>query len=111
MANKMNVRKGDDVIVIAGKDKGKEGQVIKVLPSESRVIVQGVNVVKRHTKPSAENPQGGIVKKEVSIHVSNIMHRDPESGKPTRIGRKLLKDGQKIRFSKKSGSTIEVNRT
>lgn len=107
---KFHVRRGDEVIVIAGKDKGKQGEVLKVLTSESRVIVRGVNIIKRHTRPSAENPQGGRIEKEASIHVSNVMHRDPESGKATRMGRKVLKDGQKVRFAKKSGQTIEVNR-
>jgi large subunit ribosomal protein L24 len=109
MANKLHVRRGDSVVVVAGKDKGKEGEVIKVFPEEQRVLVRGVNVMKKHTKQSAANPQGGIVQKEASIHVSNVMHRDPESGKPTRMGHKMLKDGSKIRFAKKSGSTIDNN--
>lgn len=107
MSAKFHVRRGDTVIVIAGKDKGREGEVIKVLTEEQRVIVRGVNLIKRHTKPSAQNPQGGIDTKEASIHVSNVMHRDPESGKPTRISRQVLKDGKKIRVAKKSGATIE----
>lgn len=109
MANKLHVRRGDTVIVVAGKDKGREGEVIKVFPEEHRVLVRGINVVKKHTKPSAQNPQGGVVAKESSIHVSNVMHRDPESGKPTRMGHKMLEDGSKVRFAKLSGSTIENN--
>lgn len=109
MANRLHVRRGDSVIVIAGKDKGKEGEIIKVYPDENRVLVRGVNVVKRHTKQSAQNPQGGVVQKEASIHVSNVMHRDPESGKPTRMGHKMLKDGSKVRVAMKSGATIENN--
>lgn len=107
MSVKLHVRRGDTVIVVAGKDKGREGEVIKVLPEEQRVFVRGINLIKRHVKPSAQNLEGGIVTKEASIHVSNVMHRDPESGKPTRIGRQILKDGTKIRVAKKSGSTIE----
>src|SRR5690606_978382 len=110
MATKLHVRSGDEVIVTCGKDAGKEGEIIKVMPKEQRVIVRGVNIVKRHTRPSAANPQGGVIAKEASIHVSNVMHRDPETGKPTRIGYKTLKDGRKVRYAKKSGSTIESNR-
>lgn len=107
MSVKLHVRRGDNVIVIAGKDKGREGEVIKVFPEDQRVLVRGVNVVKRHTRPSAANPNGGIVAKESSIHVSNVMHVDPDSGKPTRIGHNILKDGTKVRVAKRSGSTIE----
>lgn len=109
MANKLHVRRGDSVVVIAGKDKGKEGEVIKVLVEEQRVFVRGINIVKRHTKPSAKNPEGGLVAQEASIHVSNVLHKDPESGKPTRVGRNVLKDGSKVRIAKKSGSTIDNN--
>jgi large subunit ribosomal protein L24 len=109
MANKLHVRRGDTVIVVAGKDKGREGEIIKVFPEEQRVLVRGVNVIKKHTKASAQNPNGGIVQKEASIHVSNVMHRDPDSGKPSRMGHKFLKDGSKIRFAKRSGSTIDNN--
>ncbi len=111
MATKLHVIRGDEVIVTCGKDKGKEGEIIKVFLDEQRVLVRGVNIVKRHVKPNAANPQGGILAKEASIHVSNVMHRDPESGKPTRMGYKLLKDGTKTRIAKKSGSTIKINRT
>lgn len=109
MANRLHVRRGDSVVVIAGKDKGREGEIIKVIPDESRVVVRGVNMAKKHMKSSAQNSQGGIIEKEVSIHVSNVMHKDPETGKPTRIGHKFLQDGSKVRFAIKSGSTIENN--
>jgi large subunit ribosomal protein L24 len=103
----MKVRKGDDVIVLAGRDKGKKGNVLRVLRDEDRVVVQGVNVVKRHTKPSAAQP-GGIVEREAPIHVSNVAHVDPADGKPTRIGFKFLDDGQrKVRFAKRSGEVID----
>jgi large subunit ribosomal protein L24 len=109
MANKMHVRRGDEVVVTCGKDSGKSGEVVKVLPADGKILVRGINMVKKHTKPSAANPQGGIVEKESFIQASNVMHRDPESGKPTRIGYKVLDDGRKVRFAKRSGSTIETN--
>jgi len=103
----MKVRKGDDVIVLSGRDKGKKGSVLRVLREDNRVVVQGVNVVKRHTKPSAAQP-GGIVEREAPIHVSNIAHVDPADGKPTRVGFKFLDDGQrKVRFAKRSGEVID----
>ncbi len=88
----MKVRKNDTVIVISGNSRGKTGKVLKTFPDKSRVIVEGVNIVKRHTKPSQKNPQGGIVQKEASIHVSNVMVVDPKSGKPTRIGGAVVTD-------------------
>ncbi|MCX7353244.1 MAG: 50S ribosomal protein L24 [Alphaproteobacteria bacterium] len=106
MKNKMKVKKGDTVIVIAGKDKGKRGEVLRSIPADWRVIVQGVNVVKRHTRPAAGQP-GGIVEKEASIHVSNVMLVDPKTDKPTRVGRKLLDDGRKVRYAKGSGEVID----
>ncbi len=102
------IRKNDSVIVIAGKDKGKVGRVIRVLPEEGRVYVEKVNIVKRHTRPSQKNPQGGIVEKEMSIHLSNVMPLDPKTGKGTRVGNKILADGSKVRVSKKSGETLEA---
>ena len=103
----MKVRKGDDVMVLAGRDKGKKGSVLRVLREENRVVVQGVNVVKRHTKPSAASP-GGIVEREAPIHVSNVAHIDPADGKPTRVGFKFLEDGnRKVRFAKRSGEVID----
>lgn len=106
MVLKLKIKKGDRVVVISGRDKGKVGEVIKMLPQETRAIVQGVHRVKRHTRPTQANPQGGIVEKEGSIHLSNIAHVDPKSGKPTRVGFKTLKDGSKVRFAKKSGEVI-----
>jgi len=100
------IRKGDQVAVLAGRDKGKRGVVLKVMPKDDRVIVHGVNMVKRHTKPT-QFAQGGIVEKEASIHVSNISHVDPVSDKPTRVGFKTLDDGRKVRVAKSSGETID----
>ena len=100
------IRKGDEVIVIAGKDKGKEGVVLRVLPAKDRVVVKGVNVVKKHQKPNNANPNGGIVEFEAPIHVSNVMLIDPSTNEPTRVGFKVV-DGKKVRVSKKSGNAIE----
>ena len=102
-----NVKKGDKVIVITGRDKGKKGEVIKVFPKESRALVQGVNVVKRHQRQT-QRAQGGIVNKESPIQLSNIAHVDPKTGGPTRIGFKKLSDGRTVRFAKKSGEVIDV---
>ena len=107
MSAKLKIKKGDRVVVITGRDKGKEGEILKVMPKESRVIVQGVNVAKRHTRPSAANPSGGIVDKELPIHVSNVAHIDPKSGKPTRVGFKVLEGGRKVRVARRSGETID----
>ena len=101
------IRKGDRVIVIAGRDKGRIGEVLKVLPKENRAIVQGVNIVKRHQRPTADQP-GGIVEKEAPIHVSNLAHIDPKDNKPTRVGFKVLDDGRKVRYAKRSGEVIDV---
>lgn len=106
MAEKFHVRKGDQVVVLAGKDKGKSGQILKVLRKEHRVVVEGVNLVKKHQKPAMGNP-GGIVQKEASLHISNVSHKDPVSDKPTRIGYKFLDDGRKVRYAKRSGEVIE----
>lgn len=105
--NKMHVKKDDTVIVITGKDKGKKGRVIAAYPRENRVLVEGVNMVKRHTRPNQTNPQGGIIEREAPIHVSNVMHVDPKSGQPTRIGYKILDNGKKVRIAKKSGAQID----
>src|SRR5947209_19899892 len=102
---KMKIKKGDTVVVISGRDKGKSGEVLRVFPSESRLIVQGVHVARRHSKPRMGDP-GGIVEKELTIHVSNVAHRDPESGKPTRVGYKMLDDGSKVRVARRSGEVI-----
>ena len=100
------IRKGDDVIVIAGKDKGKTGSVLRVMPKESRVLVQGVNMVKRHMRPSASSP-GGIDEREASLHISNVALIDPESNKPTRVGFKILEDNRKVRVARRSGEMID----
>ena len=101
------IKKGDKVVVLTGSDKGKTGEVLKVMPAENRVIVQGVKVVKRHTRPSALNAQGGIVEKEAAIHVSNVAHIDPSTDKPTRVGFKFVEDNRKVRFAKGSGEVID----
>jgi large subunit ribosomal protein L24 len=103
---KLKIKKGDNVVVISGRDKGKTGDVLRVLPSESRVIVQGVHIAKRHTRPRMGEP-GGIVEKELTIHISNVAHIDPQSRKPTRIGYKTLADGRKVRFARRSGEVID----
>lgn len=105
--NKLHVKKDDNVIVITGKDKGKKGRVIAAYPRENRVLVEGVNMVKRHTRPNPQNQQGGIIEREAPIHVSNVMHIDPKSGQPTRIGYKVLENGKKVRIAKKSGQEID----
>lgn len=99
-------KKNDEVIVLAGKDKGKKGKIIKVYPDKDRIRVAGVNLVKKHTRPS-QTSAGGIIQKEASIHASNVAHVDPKDGTATRIGVKLLKDGKKVRFAKKSGEVID----
>jgi len=104
MASK--IKKGDKVIVLTGRDKGKQGEVIGVFPKESRALVQGVNMVKRHEKPSQVSA-GGISTREAKIHLSNIAHVDPKGGKATRVGFKTLKDGAKVRFAKASGEVID----
>ncbi len=103
---KLKIKKGDNVVVVSGRDKGRTGEVLRVLPSEQRVVVQGVNVAKRHTKPRMGEP-GGIVEKELALHISNVAHVDPASGKPTRIGYKLLDDGRKVRVARRSGEVID----
>ena len=106
MAAKLKIRKGDKVVVIAGKDKGKQGEVVRVSPSENRAVVQGVNVVRRHTRQTAAQ-EGGIIPKEMPIQISNLALRDPKDGKPTRVGYKFLADGKKVRFAKRSGEVID----
>jgi len=103
---KLKIKKGDSVLVLTGRDKGKRGDVVKVLPSENRVIVQGVNVVRRHQKQSA-NQEGGIISKELPIHVSNVAIEDPKDGEATRIGYKFTDDGRKVRYAKRSGELID----
>ena len=101
------IKKGDKVVVITGKDKGKTGEVLQILVDENRALVQGINLVKRHTKPSAAG-QGGIVSKEASIHLSNVALADPKSGKATRVGFKVEKDGKKVRVAKRSGEVVNA---
>ena len=103
---KLHIKKGDTVYVNAGNDKGKTGKVLSVDLDKQRAIVEGVNMVSRHTKPNAKQPQGGIIKQEAGIHVSNLQLIDPQSGKPTRVGHKVV-DGKKIRYAKKSGEEIK----
>ena len=102
----MHVKKGDKVVVISGKDKGKQGVILTAFPKKDRVIVEGVNIIKKHTKPSQLNPQGGIFEKEAAIHVSNVMPLDPKTGEPTRVGRKVV-DGKRVRYAKKSGEILD----
>jgi large subunit ribosomal protein L24 len=104
---KLHIKKGDTVIVIAGDSKGMEGRVLSVNYEKQTAIVEGVNLVSKHTKPSAKNPQGGIIKKEAPIHVSNLMLKDPSTGKPTRIGRRLNDKNKLVRYAKKSGEEIK----
>jgi len=103
---KLKIKKGDKVVVIAGRDKGKHGEVLKMLPAENRAVVNGVNVVRRHQKQSAKQ-EGGIIAKEAPIHISNLAIEDPENGKPSRVGYKILDDGRKVRFAKRSGEVID----
>ncbi|WP_017815373.1 MULTISPECIES: 50S ribosomal protein L24 [Paenibacillus] len=106
--NKLHVKKDDTVIVISGKDKGKKGRVIAAYPRENRVLVEGVNMITKHQKPTQLNPQGGRIEQEAPIHVSNVMHVDPKDGKKvTRIGYKTLDNGKKVRVAKRSGDTID----
>ncbi len=102
----LSIRKNDQVIVIAGKDKGKTGKVLKIFPSKNRVLVEHINVVKKTQRPTQENQQGGFIEIEIPIHLSNVMLIDKKSNKPTRFGVKVLKDGSKVRVSKRSGEVI-----
>ena len=106
MANKLKIKKGDRVKVIAGRSKGKVGDVLRVLPTEQRVVVAGVNMIKRHTKPG-RTETGGIIEREAAIHVSNVALLDPKSDKPTKVGFRFLEDGRKVRFARASGETID----
>lgn len=106
MAVKLKIRKGDTVIVTTGKDKGRQGEVIRVIPSENRAVVRGINMARRHQKQTATQ-EGGIVSKELPIHISNLALRDPKDGKPTRVGYKVLADGRKVRVARRSGEVID----
>ena len=101
------IKKGDKVVVLTGRSKGRSGEVIQVIPKEGRALVRGVNIVRRHQKQTA-NQEGGVVSKEAPIHLSNIAVVDPKDGKPTRVGFKVLEDGRKVRFAKRSGEHIDV---
>ena len=101
------IKKGDKVVVITGRDKGKTGEVVRVMPTEERALVRGVNLVKRHQRQTAAQ-EGGIISKEAPIHLSNLAIADPKDGKPTRVGFRLLDDGRKVRFAKRSGDLIDA---
>ena len=107
MQTKLHIKKSDTVFVTTGNYKGREGKVLEVIRATGKAIVEGVNMVKKHTKPNATHPQGGIVEKEAPIHISNLMNKDPKTGKPTRIGRKLNDKGKLVRYSIKSGEEIK----
>ena len=107
MADKFKIRKGDNVIVTAGKDSGKTGEVLLVYPNTSRVLVRGVNMIKRHTKPS-QTTTGGIMEREASIHISNVAHIDPKTNKASKVGYRFLEDGRKVRFARNSGEVIDA---
>jgi large subunit ribosomal protein L24 len=104
----MSIRKNDQVVVRAGKDRGKRGRVLSVVPDRNRVIVEGVNLIKRHTRPNPQkNIKGGIVEREASIHASNVMLLDPDTNEPTRVGKKVMSDGSRVRIGRKSGSVVD----
>jgi len=103
---KLKIKKGDHVVVITGKDKGKKGEVLKVLPEENRAVVKGIAMIRRHQRQTASQ-EGGIIAKEASIHISNLALEDPKDGTPTRVGYKFLKDGRKVRFARRSGEVID----
>ena len=107
MNRKFHIKKGDTVVVISGEDKGQKGKVLEVLKDKERAIVEGINIVKKHTKPNATHPNGGIIEQEAPIHISNLLVADPKTGEPTRIGRKLNSKGKLVRYSKKSGEEIK----
>jgi len=107
MQKKLHIKKGDTVVVITGNNKGKKGRVLEIITKTDRAIVEGVNMMKKHTKPNAASPQGGIIEKEASVHISNLMLFDAKAGKPTRVGRRLNDQGKLVRFSKKSGEEIK----
>ena len=107
MQKKLHIKKGDTVIVITGESKGQKGRVLEVARDKNKAIVEGVNMVSKHTKPNAKAPQGGIIKKEASVHLSNLMLVDPTTGKPTRIGRRLNDKNKLVLYSKKSGEEIK----
>ncbi len=107
MQKKLHIKKGDQVVVISGNEKGKSGRVLEVNAETNRALVEGLNMISVHTKPNAANPDGGIVKKEGPIHISNLLIADPKDGQPTRIGRKIDESGNKVRYAKRSGEVIK----
>lgn len=107
MHKKLHIKKGDNVITLAGNSKGQQGRVLEIRMKSNRAIVEGVNMVSKHTKPNADNPQGGIIKKEAPIHISNLALVDPSTGSPTRIGRRLNDKNKLVRYAKKSGEEIK----
>jgi large subunit ribosomal protein L24 len=104
---KLKIKKGDKVVVLTGRDKGKSGEVLNVRRAEARVVVQGVNMVKRHTRQAPGEP-GGIIEKEAPVHISNVAHVDPRDDKPTRVGYRILEDGRKVRYAKRSGEILDA---
>jgi large subunit ribosomal protein L24 len=107
MQKKLKIKKGDQVMVITGESKGQKGRVLEVNREKERILVEGINMVSKHSKPNAKSPQGGILKKEAPVHISNLMVIDPASGKPTRVGKKLNEKDKLVRYSKKSGEEIK----
>ena len=107
MQKKLHVKKGDTVIVITGDNLGSKGRILEIDRKAEKAIVEGVNIIKKHTKPNSKHPQGGIIEKEAPVHISNLMLVDPKTGKPTRVGRKLNAEGKLVRYSKKSGEEIK----
>ena len=107
MQTKYHIKKGDTVLVLSGEYKGKEGKILEIITKTDKAIVEGVNLISKHTKPNAKSPQGGIIKKEAPIHISNLMLINPATGKPTRVGRKVSDKGKLVRYSKKTGEEIK----
>jgi len=107
MQKKLHIKKGDTVVVVTGNSRGQKGKVLEVIREKDRAIVEGVNMVKKHTKPNSKSPQGGILEQEASIHISNLMVADPKTGKPTRVGRREDAAGKLVRYAKKSGEEIK----
>jgi len=107
MQTKYHIKKGDTVLVLSGEYKGTEGKVLEIVTKTDKAIVEGVNLISKHTKPNAKSPQGGIIKKEAPIHISNLMLINPATGKPTRVGRKVSEKGKLVRYSKKTGEEIK----
>ena len=107
MQKKFNIRKGDTVLVLSGEYKGQQGKILKMITKTDRALVEGINLVSKHTKPNAKNPQGGVIKKEAPIHVSNLMLVDPATGKPTKVGKKRTEEGKLVRYSKKTREEIK----